>query len=398
MPIVFVHGVNNREGASYEAGIKVRNQFLTEYFSGVSIEGKQLGSPPNIPNPPYWGDLGASFKWKMSSLPKGRLQALGGAGSTENAELIALIKDGLPNPIGNEPLTELARHNFQAAVDVVIELAISNADNNDVDKTASFVVALSKYAEENPNPDWLNNVNDDQELINQIQHHVSQGQAGVQQLGGGLLGRLKMGAVKLKQSVTGMANSAINKAGDFASTKALARSREPLNRTLGQFFGDIFIYFNSRKDKDNPGEIPARIIKSLEDAKTSVPDEPLMVIGHSLGGVITYDVLSHFKPELEVDLFVSVGSQVAHFEEMKLYHESDPDLGPPDKVPKPSNIKHWINVYDEVDIFAYDVSDVFSNVDFDLHYDTGTYVIKAHGAYFEQAKFYERLKARVEQL
>ena len=30
------------------------------------------------------------------------------------------------------------------------------------------------------------------------------------------------------------------------------------------------------------------------------------------------DLLSHYRPDINVDLFVSVGSQVAHFEELKV--------------------------------------------------------------------------------
>jgi hypothetical protein len=50
-----------------------------------------------------------------------------------------------------------------------------------------------------------------------------------------------------------------------------------------------------------------------------------------------------------------------------------------------------------VDIFAYACDRVFDRVE-DFRYDTKTYTIKAHGAYFEQARFYERLRVRIDQL
>ena len=34
----------------------------------------------------------------------------------------------------------------------------------------------------------------------------------------------------------------------------------------------------------------------------------------------------------------------------------------------------------------------------DFEYDTQTYIIKAHGAYFEQDRFYARLRARMDTL
>ena len=57
-----------------------------------------------------------------------------------------------------------------------------------------------------------------------------------------------------------------------------------------------------------------------------------MIVGHSLGGVITYNILTHFAPEIAVDVFVSVGSQVALFEEMTLYREAAMDYR---QIPQP---------------------------------------------------------------
>jgi pimeloyl-ACP methyl ester carboxylesterase len=195
-----------------------------------------------------------------------------------------------------------------------------------------------------------------------------------------------------------MAGKAVDKAGDFASTKLLASNRDALNETLGRFFGDVFIYLDSRGDAGNPGKIPALILKAYDDAIAAAPTEPFVIIGHSLGGVISMDVLSHFRPNLQVDLFVTVGSQVAHFEELKLYRASDRGITAPNKAKTPPNIQRWINVFDEVDIFSYSVDRVFDRVNVDAPYDTQTYTIKAHGAYFDQDRFYQRLRKRIDEL
>ena len=81
-----------------------------------------------------------------------------------------------------------------------------------------------------------------------------------------------------------------------------------------------------------------------------------MIVGHSLGGVITYDILTHFAPEIAVDVFVSVGSQVALFEEMTLYRESRdglPTNPPADRLMRPKNINRWLNVLDGNDVFSF---------------------------------------------
>ena len=54
-------------------------------------------------------------------------------------------------------------------------------------------------------------------------------------------------------------------------------------------------------------------------------------------------------------------------------------------------------MFDEVDIFSYACARVFDRVH-DFHYDTQTYTIKAHGAYFDQDRFYSRLRDRIDQL
>ena len=139
------------------------------------------------------------------------------------------------------------------------------------------------------------------------------------------------------------------------------------------------------------------VFDAFDTARAAAPNEPLVVIGHSLGGVISMDVLSHYRTDVDVALFVTVGSQIAHFEEMKLFHASDPAI-PPGKAKTPDNIRRWINIFDEVDIFAYSVDRVFDRVNVDAQYDTQTYTIKAHGTYFEQDRFYQRLRARIDNL
>jgi len=172
-----------------------------------------------------------------------------------------------------------------------------------------------------------------------------------------------------------------------------------LNGILGRFFGDVFVYLDTRGDRANPGQILQVIRNAIRQATARKPGEPLIVIAHSLGGVICFDLLSFYCPEVAVDLFVTVGSQVSQFEEIKRFKTSDPAI-PSARRPRaaaPGNISHWVNVFDEVDIFAYACDKVFDRV-IDFRYDTRTYTIKAHGAYLEQDRFYSRLRARIDQL
>jgi hypothetical protein len=398
MAVVFVHGVNTRKGPSYDAQTLVIDKFVRKHLGGATIGGRALPAPQT--SFPYWGDLGMTFAWNMASLPRPQMQALGGTADIDLQAVLGHLRDALPELPKDQPLTALAKKSLPLAVDAINHLALTSVAAADVAAVADFVVAASSYAEANPHPAWVNAVAGDEDLLNQLVAQVQAAGAGVQALGGlgAAFNKIKASAVKLKQAVKNMAGTAVDKAGDFASTKLLASTRDSLNETLGRFFGDVFIYLDGRGDAAHPGPIPSRIIKSFDDALAAAPNEPFVIIGHSLGGVISMDLLRHFRPDIDVDLFVTVGSQVAHFEELKLYRASDPAVRAPGKAKTPDNVRRWINVFDEVDIFSYSVDRVFDRVDVDAPYDTQTYTIKAHGAYLVQDRFYERVRARVDAL
>ncbi len=396
MPIVFVHGVNNRLGPSYDAGVKLKADALKSCFAGATINGKSFANVGEI-GFPYWGDLAASFAWNMASLPRGEMQALSGNADPAMLPYLAMIHDAVPGSVTGEPILALAKRDFSNAVELIASLALDQSTDDLIEEIAEFAASAQAYAKANPRPAWLANVTTDDALIGQLGLAIK-APTPVETLGlGKVIDALGGIATRLKSAATGLMGTTLDRAGDFASTKILAANREALNATLGRFFGDVFIYFNSRGDAAQPGPIGQRVLAGIDKAvQAAPPGEPLVIVGHSLGGVITFDLLSHFRP-LEVDLFVSVGSQVAHFEEMKLFKNSD-KAKPPGKAVTPKNILHWINIYDEVDIFSYAAKPVFDRVDVDARYDTKTYVIKAHGAYFEQTRFYERLRARIDAL
>ena len=51
-----------------------------------------------------------------------------------------------------------------------------------------------------------------------------------------------------------------------------------------------------------------------------------------------------------------------------------------------------------MDIFPYACKSIFDRVDLDVTYDTQTFPVKAHSPYFDQDRFYQRLRARIDQL
>src|ERR1700691_1457374 len=65
MPIVFVHGVANRDGEAYRENQQARDGFVREIVApalSIAPDALSLFSP-------YWGKYGADFVWHMAVLP-----------------------------------------------------------------------------------------------------------------------------------------------------------------------------------------------------------------------------------------------------------------------------------------------------------------------------------------
>jgi pimeloyl-ACP methyl ester carboxylesterase len=131
------------------------------------------------------------------------------------------------------------------------------------------------------------------------------------------------------------------------------------------------------------------------DLELAARDGPLVVVAHSMGGNIAYDILSHFRPDLHIDTLVTVGTQVGLFEELKLFASSNRDLPTPavPRLPALPNVDRWINVVDRGDVLAYRADPIFDGVD---DYEYPSDAPWAHGAYFRQPNFHERLASRVQ--
>jgi hypothetical protein len=384
MPIVFVHGVNNRNGKAYNENESSRSGFLREIVGpalGLSPDNLQLFSP-------YWGGEGAKFAWDMKVLPdqNAKFETFG-AGSVDEAfgSVVTVVAES--NLDGSLSLVENARKDFVGVVDAVYAAAMAGAmsEEQSRDLARSFMLA-SEYAAKNPSPAWLSTAKDSN-FIDQLEYEA-QVTAEESFGAGGILDSLKEGASRL-----------LNALPDAGSSLAGRLVRKQLNTAITTFAGDAFTYLARRGTKNDPGKIVEIIRDTLQLAVESknTDDDKLIVIAHSFGGEIVYDILSHFAPELEVDCLVTVGSQVGLFEEMKLYVESKSDVppNPPnEKLPRPLKLKRWLNIFDLNDVLSFRIEPVFADSS-DFAYDTGYGALSAHGGYFLRPSFYKRLAARL---
>lgn len=81
---------------------------------------------------------------------------------------------------------------------------------------------------------------------------------------------------------------------------------------MGRFAGDVFTYLDNRQP------IIDRVLADVDNALAArrAGDDEIYLVGHSFGGIILYDILTHFRPDIPCHLYVTVGSQVALFAEM----------------------------------------------------------------------------------
>jgi len=402
MPFVFVHGVNTRAGDAYDKGVASRHQFLSQTtFPQLNFSNdKRLKFFD-----PYWGGAGAVPLWKNRSMPRYGVNfaAMGGAEK--------VVADTVSSSIDFEKNDKAAvlkiakKDGLSAAVDVLILQTVREGaveeELREISKAGSKVL---EYAKNNEFPEWLKDVEDDETFIYKMSRETEKADADAAAMGlSDVWERFKETAERIGSSVD-----------DKTSELIIRAAREKIQEQATLFLGDAFTYFNNRWSKEADaeaiaktngefsGKIPNIVLKALVDAeKAKTPQDPyLIVMAHSMGGNIIYDLcsdfLAHVTPKIEIDLLITVGSQFAMFQEIDMFKgvELPHPINDDTRILKPACIKHWINCFDKNDIFGYNASAVFKDVQ-DFEYDTGFGVGGAHGGYFERFSFYDRLGKRI---
>jgi hypothetical protein len=382
MPIVFVHGVNNRDDEAYRENEAARDGFLRE------IVAPALGLTPRtlrILNP-YWGKYGVKFAWGLAVVPNPE-DIFEHFGADPESVARARVAGLLAESGTSGDLVAEARQDLARSVEVLYASAMAGARSEEEARDlAKSYVRSAQYAAQNPRPPWLATATPGN-FVDQLDNAADA--SGEESFGaGGILSALKEALSR-----------AANALPADASELAVRLFRKSLNATVSRFAGDAFVYLKDRGTKESPGPIVKEVHDALRSARAmhATGDDRLIVIAHSFGGEIVYDIATYFDPDLSIDCLITVGSQVGLFEEMKLYAASRKDL-PPDPpkghLPRPPAIKRWLNVFDTNDVLSYRLDPVIREVD-DFYYDTGFSTLSAHGGYFMRPSFYTRVAARL---
>jgi len=135
---------------------------------------------------------------------------------------------------------------------------------------------------------------------------------------------------------------------------------------LHRYFKDLGEYYS-----DN-GESSSEIVNNIQDLLRArvarelrrYQDSEILLIAHSMGSILAYDVLTQVTPEIEIDTFITMGSPLGLPVIMsRILAEQEKMEKQFSKPSSPDNIKeHWFNLSDLEDLVAinYNLADDYA--------------------------------------
>jgi hypothetical protein len=327
---------------------------------------------------PYWGGSAAIPAWGLASVP-------------DLAAAAVPLGAGQPPPASARALRDAAVADFPSVVGALSVTALqAAAAPAALARAEAFWSGAADYAEAAGSPTWLADAATDAAFLARLEAEIvafTAPEAGLAALGaaGGILSAM---AAKLQHGASDLING---------PAVRLLRGQTP---AVCRLVGDAFVFLSDGDRRTAIRElIYAEVLAAAQAARAS--GQQLILLGHSLGGVILHDLLvdpayarrfgDELGADLAVDLLLTVGSQVSLFEELGLF---GPGSGQGGRAQRAPSARRWWNVWDRMDGLAFVAAPVFDGVD-DFSTDTLAGVVDAHTAYFDNAVFYQRMARRL---
>jgi hypothetical protein len=181
--------------------------------------------------------------------------------------------------------------------------------------------------------------------------------------------------------------------------------RPKLNDFVTRFLGDLLFYMTRRGAATAPGKIPQVLIDELALAqanKEARGGEPIVLLTHSMGGQVAYDVLMSFLPAaqsaIKVDYWCATASQIGFFEELNMFLASSPHYSKATGKTTPlsnANLDRLWNVWDRNDILSFTTNGIFAKGIDDEEFWSGMSIAAAHSGYLERPSFYRRFASKL---
>lgn len=432
MPVVFVHGVNVREGRAYSVEVLQRNRYLSNIF--LKTLGRDIA--PDAIHCPYWGDLATQVTPGKPFLP---------AFETPTSTTKRLLNQLVAADDAKDEKLSLLNLARKESMDDVVDLLIAAAAEEetsseaDAEQLCDFAYNALKFTKQFKSFDdqleWLEGIDDDAQLLGKLEEEINnagakskfKGMPRVRKAVSWMQNHWMERRQAIKADISSFNQKALDRAkndiqrakddlaklkttaGRSVKTIANARRRTTTHLTAAMithpirkivhdrmffFIGDAFLYFGHRGTPQSPGPIVKRIVDTMHSARQQIDpvhDPELIVISHSMGGNIACDVLSYFATDLPVDLMITVGSQFPLFADLHMFPGLDTHNHP---IPKPANIKRWINIYDVNDVFGFAAHPMFSGIE-DVEFTSGRFGVATHADCFKFVSLYERMAQAV---
>jgi hypothetical protein len=166
----------------------------------------------------------------------------------------------------------------------------------------------------------------------------------------------------------------------FAEAKATAFGKSRRAGLMGNMtpgIGDILLWQRRGGEK-----ISKALLQGIQDAGDNV-----IVVGHSLGGIMLVDLLSAALPPTNVKKLVTVGSQAPFF----LLSDALEFLRRPGANAKP--FTPWLNIFDRNDFLSFCAKRVFPSAQGieDFEAISGVSFPDSHGAYWRSDAVYKKI-------
>lgn len=362
--LVLVHGVATRRGGEYDKAVAYRTKLIEKaIFDGRTV----------TVSSPAWGDLVPVINadvYKTDADGVGVLRI----GSDD-------LDDDDVEGDGGPSIAVVGKQSPVAALDAVFAQLVEDAANNAEDLDAGDIEAFVKAVDEiasNSAGAIFDNIDGDDVLAQKVAANgASYGiESPIRKAIGAVSDRIK----------------------HRVSTVGFGAVRGRLTPTVGIFFGDVFAYLNEGETRD---KIRAEVREDLTAAHAAAKKEgrALVLMGHSLGGVILTDMLMDPKnagiPEdITVASLITIGSQPGFFGTLNLLANKSKAGS---RIPRPACVKDWMNIFDPIDPFAFRADMIFEGVK-DYKFETVAGLFETHSAYFSRPQFYARARSRLKEL
>ncbi|MBN2403627.1 MAG: hypothetical protein JXN64_14715 [Spirochaetes bacterium] len=131
---------------------------------------------------------------------------------------------------------------------------------------------------------------------------------------------------------------------------------------IRHIYEDLDFYYNRESNLDKYSGQPVKdvIRKRLAEVLYKHRDKQILLVGHSMGSIIAYDVLTQTVPDVNIHTLITIGSPLGLPLIIKKIQTEQGLKNNTGRVPSPENIRHkWYNFSDLNDPVAiiYNISD-----------------------------------------